>query len=200
MHSKSHHILKGDDAPVDFHPDIIYKDGKTRVNHAQRIPHASETIRKDSTSYHALDTALTEICTYVNDLVRLHLPNEYTVVKSFVDVLPLNECPTAYPFPGFVLNLQVSTEAHRDSGDSTICVVIPFGTWKNGGIVLHEVRLLVDLSPGDILVFPSYKITHFNLHFDGLRFSLVMHSDKHGQSWVDDRNGWKTHIYRKESS
>jgi hypothetical protein len=130
----------------------------------------------------------------VHDIVALHLPQEYSHIKAFVDVLPLNEHPTAYPFPGFVLNLQVSTEAHLDSGDSTVCVVIPFGSWKNGGIVLYEARLLLDLCPGDILIFPSYKITHFNLHFEGLRFSVVMHSDKHGQSWVQDRNGWQKHI------
>jgi hypothetical protein len=189
--------LKGDEAPADFHPDVIYQEGKTRVNHAQRIPHASETIRKDATSYHALDAALEEICTYINNLIRLHLPDEYKVVKAFVDVLPLNEHPTSYPFPGFVLNLQVSTEAHRDVGDTAICVVVPFGSWKDGGIVLHEPRVLIDLSPGDILIFPSYKITHFNLHFEGIRFSLVMHSDRQGQAWVEDRNGWQNHILVK---
>lgn len=193
-------FFKGDEAPADCHPDVIYKEGKKRVNLAQRTPHASETIRKDPMSYHALNTALAEICAYVNDLISKHLPDEYHQIRAFVDVLPLNEHPTSYPFPGFVLNLQVSTEGHRDSGDSTICVVIPFGSWMEGGIVLHEARLLLDLSAGDVLIFPSYKITHFNLHFEGVRFSVVMHSDRHGKSWVEDRNGWNRHMLVKDFS
>ena len=123
-----------------------------------------------------------------------YLPEQYKRIKAFVDVLPLNERPTSYPFPGFVLNIQVSTEGHLDAGDNTICVVIPFRSWDNGGIVLYEPRLLLDLSPGDILIFPSYKITHFNLHFSGFRYSVVMHSDKYGESWARDRNGWTNHI------
>ena len=188
---------KGTDAPLGFHPDVLYKEGKRRVNHSQHIPHASETIRKDPTSYHALDTALTDICAYVHDLVANYLPMEYQNIKVFVDVLPLNDNPTAYPFPGFVLNLQVSTDGHLDSGDDTICVVIPFGDWTGGAIVLYEAGLVLDLSAGDVLIFPSYKITHFNLHFAGVRCSLVMHSDKHGSSWVEHRNGWQGHIVVK---
>jgi hypothetical protein len=33
-------------------------------------------------------------------------------------------------------------------------------------------------------------MTHFNLHFEGVRASLVLHSDKYGDQWVRDRNGW----------
>jgi hypothetical protein len=111
-----------------------------------------------------------------------------------VDVLPLNEAPTAYPFPGFVLNIQVMTDGHLDSGDNTICVVVPFGDWKGGELVLYELGLVLDMSPGDILVFPSDKITHFNLNFRGIRCSVVMHSDAHGKTWVENRNGWDSHI------
>lgn len=46
------------------------------------------------------------------------------------------------------------------------------------------------LKPWDILIFPSCDITHFNLDFEGVRLSLVLHSDKYGDRWVINRNGW----------
>jgi hypothetical protein len=42
--------------------------------------------------------------------------------------------------------------------------------------------LVIKLKPGDI--------THFNLHFSGLRGSIVLHSDVTGDKWVEDFNGW----------
>lgn len=99
-----------------------------------------------------------------------------------------------YPFPGFVLNLQVATEAHTDTNDDTICVVIPFGDYTGGELVLHEAGIVLELVEGDILIFPSYRLTHYNLHFKGVRGSVVMHSDSKVKSWIKDRNGWDKHI------
>ena len=93
-----------------------------------------------------------------------------------------------------MINFCVSTDAHRDGSDVKLCVVIPFGRWKGGEIVLYELGLVLKLHSGHVLVFPSRIITHFNLHFTGLRGSLVLHSDDKGQSWVDNFNGWGRHI------
>jgi hypothetical protein len=81
--------------------------------------------------------------------------------------------------------------------DKRICVVMPFGDWEGGELCLYELGLVIKLKPGDIVIFPSCDITHFNLHFTGLRGSLVLHSDKQGDSWVQDFNGWSAHITRK---
>lgn len=81
-----------------------------------------------------------------------------------------------------------------DSNDDRICVVIPFGAFRGGELVLHEMGLVIELQEGDIIIFPSSKLTHFNLHFTGVRGSVVMHSDKEVKSWIKDRNGWDKHM------
>lgn len=83
----------------------------------------------------------------------------------------------------------VGTDGHRDAGDKTFCVVIPWGDWENGDLCLFEAGLVFAMKPWDVIIFPSCHITHFNLHFDGLRCSLVLHSDRAGDDWKD-HNGW----------
>ncbi len=115
----------------------------------------------------------------------------------FVDHLPLNDKSAAYPFSGFVINVGVSTNGHRDGFDKLACAVILFGDWKAGELCLYEAGYVWRLKPWDVLIFPSGCITHFNLHMTGLRGSLVLHSDNRGDSWAsgeDDSafeyNGW----------
>lgn len=47
----------------------------------------------------------------------------------------------------------------------------------------------------DTLIFTSHQISHFNLHYVGERASLVLHSDREGDAWVRDRNGWGSNVY-----
>ena len=141
-----------------------------------------------------LDNALADICRYIEALVALHLPDQYASIKAFVDVLPLNHSPTSYPFSSFVINLQATAKAHKDEGDDTVCVSIPFGNWTQGQLVLHELGMVLDLTLGDVVIFPSCYITHFGLDFAGVRCSLILFSDKHGKDWVRFRNGWKDHM------
>jgi hypothetical protein len=56
--------------------------------------------------------------------------------------------------------------------------------------VLYEAGLVFESGHGDLIIFPSADITHFNLHFEGLRSSLVLHSDKTGDEWGLNRNRW----------
>jgi hypothetical protein len=114
-----------------------------------------------------------------------------------VDVLPLNQCPTSYPFASFVLNIQAFTKPHKDSWDDTLCVVVQFGQWMGGELVLHELGVVLDLAIGDVLFFPSGQVTHFNMPYAGTRCSLVLFSDKHGRDWVRFRNGWDGHMVVK---
>ncbi|KAJ7611356.1 hypothetical protein DFH06DRAFT_936101, partial [Mycena polygramma] len=65
-------------------------------------------------------------------------PKEYEGLHIYADVLPMNASSPAYPFGGFVLNLRASTWGHRDEGDKTLCVVIPFGRYVGGQLCLYE--------------------------------------------------------------
>jgi hypothetical protein len=126
--------------------------------------------------------------------MKHEMPEEYKLIDVYWRYLSLGEVPASYPFSGVVINFCVSTNAHRDWIDKHLCVVIPFGDWEGGEIVLYELGLVIKLKPGDILIFPSCHITHFNLHFSGLRGSIVLHSDTQGDRWVKDFNGWGKHI------
>jgi hypothetical protein len=120
--------------------------------------------------------------------------NEFDELSIYCDALPMKAACPSYPFGGFVLNLRVSTSAHRDHGDKKLCVVIPFGQFQGGQLCLYEIGLKFDLRLGDVLIFPSCDLTHFNMHFSGKRGTLVLHSDRQGDEWVSDRRGWSEYI------
>ena len=100
------------------------------------------------------------------------------------------------------MNLNVATRIHRDYRDENICIVISISEGSGGELCLMELGLVLDLQCGDVVIFKSSKLSHFNLHYTGKRASLVFHSDKTSESWVKDRNGWKNNIYMvtKDSS
>ena len=182
---------------MDVHPHFIYKNPNGHTNHGQRATYLSKTIRDNPNQFQSITDSLEDICKIICDILRKHLPKVSDRLRVFCEILPLNHRPATYPFPGFVLNMKVCTEAHVDANDDTICVVIPFGAYKGGELVLHEAGLVLELQEGDILIFPSYLITHFNLHFTDVRGSVVMHSDKEVKSWNTNRNGWDNHMVVK---
>jgi len=67
------------------------------------------------------------------------------------------------------------TEAHRDVKESQYgySCVIAAGDFKGGAIVLYELGVIVDMGPGDMLLFPDALITHRNEAADGHRISIV---------------------------
>ncbi|KAJ7763440.1 hypothetical protein B0H16DRAFT_1414177 [Mycena metata] len=178
---------KGHDAPKNVHPYFVHKNGKGRTNHTQRAPYVSKEVEENPEEA----AMLAEMIHLITIIVEHHfMPDEYEELKIFVTKLPLNERSLAYPFGGFVINVSVSTRGHRDRFDKLFCVVIPFGEWTGGELCLYEPGFVFKLRPWDIIIFPSWDLTHFNLDFEGVRLSLVLHSDKYGDQWVRDGNGW----------
>lgn len=88
--------------------------------------------------------------------------------------------------------MNACSDAHLDAFDLLKrCVVIPFmKDCEGGGLVLHEGRLVLDMHSGDVVLFLSGRFTHFNLHYKGVRGSLVFHTDSMSKQWVEDRNKW----------
>jgi hypothetical protein len=124
------------------------------------------------------------------------LPEQYHDLALFAEVLPGKVASPVHPFTGFVLNINVVTRAHRDPKDlNKICLVLVIGDHIGGELCLIEPGLVLPLGSGDIIVFPSGLITHFNLHYQGTRASLVLHSDGAGKQWVEDKMGWMDHNY-----
>ena len=92
-----------------------------------------------------------------------------------------------------MVNLNVQTILHNDSMDKLMCLVLPIGDFQGGELCLLEPRLKLEVRHGDWIVFDSKDISHFNMPYVGARASFVLHSDKCGESWVEKRNGWKSH-------
>ena len=127
------------------------------------------------------------------------LPDNYKVIKQWVDRLPANEYSPAYPFGGYVLNVNVSTSIHRDWGDLHLCFIIVVSDCIGGELSLVEPGLVLGLRNGDAVIFPSHEISHLNLHFKGQRASFVFHSDKSATQWLEHRNFW-SHNHEFKSS
>jgi hypothetical protein len=109
--------------------------------------------------------------------------------------LPGNEVSPSHPFCGIVLNINVTTAVHRDFKDLKICLVMDVGDHVGGELCLVEPGIILRMRNGDMALFPSNRITHFNLHYKGIHASLVLHSDKEGKKWGEDRNGWNGHKF-----
>lgn len=106
----------------------------------------------------------------------------------------MNEDSAIHPLSGFVLNFCACSSAHRDTGDLLICIVISFGDFEGRELCLHEPGMVLRLRAWDAFIFRSGDIMHFNLHYSGLRGSLVLHTDKEAANYSQDFNGWKEYM------
>ncbi|PBK71936.1 hypothetical protein ARMSODRAFT_883170, partial [Armillaria solidipes] len=192
---------RGYEAPEDANPYYSKREGRTTVHFQKRAPGHSREFLADLSETDVLASIFQDIMLFMDEHIRKLLPDIYKDLTVFVDHLPLNERSPAYPFSGFVINVGVATNGHRDSFDKLICVVVPFGEWEGGELCLYEAGLVLRLKPWDVIIFPSGRITHFNLHFTGLRGSLVLHSDNRGDSWASGQdeaafeyNGWAHYV------
>ena len=83
-------------------------------------------------------------------------------------------------FMGCVINMgsgdiPVETKPHRDVkerafGVSCLC---PFGTYKGGALILWELKVIIELNPGDLLFLPDSLIHHSNERVTGIHHSVV---------------------------
>lgn len=74
------------------------------------------------------------------------------------------------PFTSFTLNVgkQSVCNVHVDALNMVagLCMVIPLGTFdheKEGHLILHELKLVLELPSGSIILFPSAIISHENV-------------------------------------
>ena len=132
--------------------------------------------------------------------IRAILPSIFQEIRIFANVLPGSTRPASYPFSSFVINFNVATRGHRDGKDLKVCLVMPIGTFQGSELCLAEPGLVIPLQSGDAFIFPSCLITHLNLLYTGTHASLVCHTDREGERWSHDRNGWKGHPYFSDGS
>ncbi|GBE82502.1 hypothetical protein SCP_0408860 [Sparassis crispa] len=186
------HITRGDDAPTNIHPLFLYKVECGHTNHHQFTPYFSKELWEHEEEYDSLSKVFEEFCEWMQ---AKRLPEVYKSLEIFAEVLPGREVSPCHPFTSMVLNVNVVTHVHRDVKDLKACLVLVLGDHTGGDLCLVEPGLVFPLRAGDLVVFHSGDVTHFNLHYRGERASLVLHSDAEGKHWQEDQMGWKDNDY-----
>ncbi|KAF7981009.1 hypothetical protein HWV62_35845 [Athelia sp. TMB] len=192
---------QGDGAPKDVHPDQLLKEGKLRANLNQRIPRESLDIRKHPDLYYHVSALMKDILEFIRENIAFHMPQQYKELEVHCDFLPLHDQPPGRPFTSMVVNLGAVTKGHRDGGDKTWCGTFTVGDCKGGQICFYEAGLVLESRPSDFISFESQEQTHFNLHIEGIRGSIVLHSDRTMDSWSGDGeeeppyNRWGSHVH-----
>lgn len=110
-------------------------------------------------------------------------------------VLPKGLRRLAKPWMGCSLNLgtvsPVRTKPHKDvkcamDGRSCLCC---FGDFHGGHIVLWEIKAILELRPGDVLLFADHLLTHSNT---GIRHSMVAFTHQGVIEWFTKQFGFVT--------
>ncbi|KAG2339465.1 hypothetical protein BDR05DRAFT_891659, partial [Suillus weaverae] len=180
----------GAGAPTHIHLHEMARVDVSQTNHTQCLPYASKDIIEHQELYNNVQATFSELFEWLEHVMKTHLPEEYEVIVKLSQNLPGGECSPVAPFLSLVINLNVTTEAHRDRFDKDLCLVLPIGEFKGGALVQFEQGLVLELRCGDFVIFPSNDTTHFNLHYEGKRASFVLHTDKGFDKWKEGHNRW----------
>ena len=119
--------------------------------------------------------------------VQKNLSDEIEELQAYIDVLPERDS-VVKPWTNLVVNFNVVTKAHRDTGDKGLCGIFVLGEFTGGELVLYEQRLVLPLQSGHFVVFDSKHSTHFNMHCKGWRTSFVLQTDSKLDKWVHKKN------------
>lgn len=115
------------------------------------------------------------------DKFKLSFPFLQTLDRGFAELLPIRHAAQraaadaidpAFVVPGTVfttitVNKTFRTAAHRDAGDfsnglSNLLVLSNNGNYSGGYLVLPEVRMAIDVRPGDLLLVNNHEYIHGN--------------------------------------
>jgi hypothetical protein len=118
-----------------------------------------------------------ELCpTQFRELRRARLPKG---MKRLADL-----------WTGFAMNagseeIPVQTEPHRDYksvfyGKSCL---YPFGNFTGGGLILWDLRAVLELKAGDLFLFEDHLLTHSNEPVQGERHSVVAFMHQRVLDW-----------------
>ena len=65
-----------------------------------------------------------------------------------------------------------STGTHLDFGDLRFNCIVPWGEYKGGGLVLQQLKIVVELEPGNAFFFMGSLITHNVGEIEGVQNSI----------------------------
>jgi len=78
-----------------------------------------------------------------------------------------------------------STKTHQDWGDYGYNCIVPWGDYQGGGLVLWQLKMVVDLRPGDAFFLMGSLIAHNVQGVEGVRNSIDLFCHCTVLSWKD---------------
>ena len=90
------------------------------------------------------------------------------------------------------------TNRHRDASEAQYGYsgLISCGDYQQGGLILWELEIILEIEPGDVVIFPDAVITHSNEKAKGTRSSVVCFTQENVYSYWNRRYNMK--LRRKE--
>ncbi|KAG1832788.1 hypothetical protein EV424DRAFT_1293839, partial [Suillus variegatus] len=138
LHTVNHSELYGGlNAPTDIQPWLLEKEG-IHTNHGQVIPYISQDLQQHRCIYGTISKVYGELFEWVRQLMENYLQEEFEMLMEVASVLPGNALPPVILFISLMININVRTKAHRDSGNWHLCLVIPIGHFEGGALCLLE--------------------------------------------------------------
>ncbi|KDQ52147.1 hypothetical protein JAAARDRAFT_139235 [Jaapia argillacea MUCL 33604] len=187
----NHHSTQGHEAPPTLHPLQAKKVNVKHTNYTQMVPRLSVETHQYSVIYRNVCNVLADLFRWEEALIQRFFPKDFKTLSEYCELLPLDDMSPVYPMSSLVLNLDVATNGHRDSKDIGVCVVVAWAPHKRGELCVKEIGVVIRTRPVASVIFCSDFLTHFNLHFEGKRGSVVLHADGAFEQWKRDRNGWQ---------
>ncbi|KAF9529451.1 hypothetical protein CPB83DRAFT_893541 [Crepidotus variabilis] len=164
--------LRGDGSFSREDPVLLQrKDKKKYVNTSQYIPRSCHEMNENVHAAEILNTLFEPVHRWMVRAISVLLPEHTAILQTVIDILPGGDTSDFYPFTSCVVNLNSD-----DTVGGELCMVEP-------GIVLA-------LRNGDMVVFASGLVSHYNTHYRGQRASMVFQTDQDFDAWVRNRNGW----------
>ncbi|THH26807.1 hypothetical protein EUX98_g7388 [Antrodiella citrinella] len=121
--------VKGDEVPPGVHPSNVVLEsssgGIKQINRGQVGPYPPKERLDNAEEYAMLKTCFNPLFRYIEDNLHNHLPEDTKTLSITVESSPFKEFSPAYPFHGFVLNMNICTNIHRDAKDLHLCLVLP---------------------------------------------------------------------------
>ncbi|PPQ99501.1 hypothetical protein CVT26_008394 [Gymnopilus dilepis] len=156
---------KNTSSQTSIDPASIQREGRQQTNSCTSIPRMAAEWSDHMSHYKRLVSVFAPLFKWIEVELKCLIPDTFQVLSHFVDILPSNEPSLVYPFSGLVLNINVTTRIHRDWGDHDVCLVVILRDCKGGELCLMEPGHVLNLENGDMVLFPSAKISHFNMHY-----------------------------------
>ena len=85
------------------------------------------------------------------------------------------------------------TNRHRDASEAQYGYsgLISCGNYQRGGLILWELEIVLEMDPGDVVIFPDAVITHSNEEAEGTRSSVVCFTQENVYSYWNRKYNMK---------